>query len=82
MNALGVVIGMPIARAEDEIGDLPKFITAYSALLLNGLDCPACAFWDESYTSVHANMKIQEAAKKAARRNARKRKQMVDEVCV
>lgn len=80
MGAAGVIIGIPVARAGDKSGDLTTFITAYSALLLNGTDCAACAFWDESYTSVHANIKMQEAAKKSARRDARMRKQMIDEV--
>ncbi len=79
-GAAGIIVGIPLVRNWDCSGDLSKFIATYSALLLKGIDCAGCAFWDESYTSIHANFKIQEATKKAARRDARLRKQMVDEV--
>lgn len=75
MDAVGVVVGMPHVNAP-----LQKFITSYAAMLLDGYeDIEAVAFWDERYTSVISNDKMMQAAKRSHRRDARMRKNIIDQ---
>lgn len=79
-GAAGVVIGMPVPQAHQSCDELQRFIAAYSALLLRDAPVHAAAFWDESYTSSMAAVKIRESRKRGVRRDLNKRKRLVDAV--